>query len=225
MIVFLEDNKSIRELVLYSLKKTDFNAIGFGVVDEFEKFVLENNVSLILLDIMLPEKDGLKILEELKGNPKTHDIPVIMVTAKSQEYDKLIGLDNGADDYITKPFSVLELISRIKAVLRRTKKESSLEYANIKIFDKLHLVKVNDEKINLTLKEYDLLKKLMENKTMVMSRDMLLNSIWGYDFDGETRTVDVHIRSLRSKLKGAGNLITTVRGVGYVFGGLNAKED
>ncbi len=225
MIVFLEDDKSIRELVIYALEKSEFNAIGFENVSEFEHFVFNNPVSLILLDIMLPEKDGIDILKDLKQHTKTFDIPVIMLTAKDQEYYKLIGLDNGADDYITKPFSVMELIARIKAVLRRTNYSQHLEYANIKIYDSKHLVTVDDEPIDLTLKEYMLLKTLIKNKNNVLSRNQLLNDIWGYHFDGETRTVDVHIRTMRIKLKSAGKFIKTIRGVGYTIGGYNEKKD
>ncbi len=225
MIVFLEDDESIRELVLYALEKAKLDAIAFATVSEFEDYIYVNQADIILLDIMLPKKSGLEILKELKRHSKTHDIPVIMLTAKSQEYDKLIGLDGGADDYITKPFSVMELISRINAVLRRYKKTSTLQYANVKIYDDKHLVTVDDRGVTLTLKEYELLKLLLQNKNIVMSRNALLNSVWGYNFDGETRTVDVHIRSLRTKLKSASQLIKTVRGVGYVIGGGNDAEE
>ncbi len=225
MIVFLEDDKSIRELVIYALEKAEFNAIGFESYSEFKDFIVTNPISLILLDIMLPEKDGIDILKELKQNTKTFDIPVIMLTAKDQEYYKLIGLDSGADDYITKPFSVMELISRIKAVLRRTNNIEHLEYANIKMYDSKHLVTVDDETIDLTLKEYELLKILIKNKNNVLSRDQLLNDVWGYNFNGETRTVDVHIRTIRIKLKSAGKWIRTIRGVGYALGGYDEKKD
>ncbi len=225
MIVLLEDDKSIRELVIYALEKTGLEAIGIEKVSDFEKYIAENEVSLILLDIMLPEKDGLDILKELKSNAKTFDIPVIMLTAKDQEYYKLIGLDGGADDYITKPFSVMELISRIKVVLRRTNKVDNLEYANIQLLDSHHIVKVDGEPIDLTLKEYELLKMFIKNKNIVLSRDVILNNIWGYEFDGETRTVDVHVRSLRVKLKQAGKLIRTIRGLGYALGENDAKKN
>ena len=172
------------------------------------------------MDIMLPGEDGISLLKRLKNSSKTRDIPVIMVTAKGAEYDKVKGLDLGADDYVTKPFGMMELVSRIKAVLRRSgaakkKAEDIIVSGNLEINTKKHEVKADGEVIGLTLKEYELLKRLMENPNIVMTRDSLLEEIWGYDFDGETRTVDVHIRTLRQKLGKCGERVETVRGVGY----------
>ena len=181
---------------------------------------------LVLLDIMLPGEDGLSILKKLKSSSKTKQIPVIMVTAKGAEYDVVKGLDAGADDYVTKPFGIMELVSRIKAVLRRTKTEQSLdvyEVENLKMDLKKHKVKVDGETVVLTLKEFELLKRLMMHQNMVLTRDRLLEEVWGYEFAGETRTLDVHIRSLRQKLGTAGELIQTVRGVGYQIGGLHEE--
>lgn len=176
---------------------------------------------LILLDIMLPGEDGLAILRKLKNSSKTKDIPVIMVTAKGTEYDKVIGLDSGADDYVTKPFGMMELVSRIKAVLRRsgqTADKADLEVDGVKMNVKKHEVTVDGQAVTLTLKEYELLERLMRNRNIVLTRDQLLEDIWGYDFDGETRTVDVHVRTLRHKLGEKGAIIETVRGVGYRIG-------
>ena len=172
------------------------------------------------MDIMLPGEDGISLLKRLKNSSKTRDIPVIMVTAKGAEYDKVKGLDLGADDYVTKPFGMMELVSRIKAVLRRSgaakkKAEDIIVSGSLEINTKKHEVKADGEVVGLTLKEYELLKRLMENPNIVMTRDSLLEEIWGYDFDGETRTVDVHIRTLRQKLGKCGERVETVRGVGY----------
>ena len=174
-----------------------------------------------MLDIMLPGEDGMKILRKLKTTPRTKNIPVIMVTAKGAEYDKVMGLDSGADDFVTKPFGMMELIARIKAVLRRSQKstESEIYTAGTLMLDvKKHEVNVDGRKVSLTLKEFELLKRLMTNRNIVLTRDTLLEEIWGYDFDGETRTVDVHVRTLRQKLGPEGNRIETVRGVGYRMG-------
>ena len=186
-------------------------------------FLQENRPDLILLDIMLPGEDGLEILSRLKASEVTKEIPVIMVTAKGAEYDKVMGLDCGADDYITKPFGMMEFIARVRAVLRRAGKEEKendvLETGDLQIQVKQHQVLAKGEKVTLTLKEFELLKFLMENKGIVLTRDRLLGHVWGYDFDGETRTVDVHVRTLRQKLGECGELIETVRGVGYRIGG------
>ena len=179
-----------------------------------------------MLDIMLPGEDGIEILKKLRNNAKTKNIPVIMVTAKGSEYDKVVGLDTGADDYITKPFGMMELVSRIKAVLRRTtreKEETKYQIGNLVIDVEKHKVKVDGKSVTLTLKEFELLEKLMKNRHIVLTRDRLLEEIWGYDFSGETRTVDVHVRTLRQKLGDAGELIETVRGVGYRIGGDNEE--
>lgn len=218
MIFCVEDDRNIRELVVYTLSSTGMEAEGFEDGEVFFKALAERLPELILLDIMLPGEDGMAILKKLKNNKKTKDIPVIMVTAKGTEYDKVSGLDAGADDYVTKPFGMMELVSRIKAVLRRTKKKEEIEVLKagpIVLNEKKQEVLVDGAHVSLTLKEYEMLKRLMHNKGIVLTRDRLLEEIWGYDFDGETRTVDVHIRTLRQKLGKAGEEIETVRGVGY----------
>ena len=199
---------------------TRFKARGFEDGREFLEALALETPELVLMDIMLPGDDGLELLKKLKASPKTREIPVIMVTAKGAEYDKVKGLDLGADDYVTKPFGMMELVSRIKAVLRRTRKDAQepqdiIAVGEIEINTKKHEVTAAGEVVNLTLKEYELLKRLMKNPNIVMTRDCLLEDIWGYDFDGETRTVDVHVRTLRQKLGPCGEKIETVRGVGY----------
>lgn len=197
-------------------------ACGFPDGTAFMKALAFETPELVLLDIMLPGDDGISLLKKLKSSAKTKDIPVIMVTAKGAEYDKVIGLDSGADDYVTKPFGMMELISRVKAVLRRTKREeksTQYELRNLVLDQKKHEVRVDGSPVTLTLKEFELLELLIRNRNIVLSRDRLLEEVWGYDFDGETRTIDVHIRTLRQKLKTAGDLIETVRGVGYRMGG------
>ncbi len=220
MIYCIEDDRNIRELVVYTLQSTGVSAVGFEDGKQFFKSLSEETPELILLDIMLPGEDGITILRKLKSSPDTKDIPVIMVTAKGSEYDKVKGLDLGADDYVTKPFGMMELVSRIKAVLRRSGKSdkedsSELSVDGIVMNIKKHQVTAAGENVTLTFKEYELLKRLMQHPGMVMTRDALLEDIWGYDFDGETRTVDVHIRTLRQKLGSCGEQIKTVRGVGY----------
>jgi len=220
MIFCVEDDSNIRELVVYTLETTGFQARGFEEGKSFLEALALETPDLILMDIMLPGEDGISLLKRLKNSSKTRDIPVIMVTAKGAEYDKVKGLDLGADDYVTKPFGMMELVSRIKAVLRRSgaakkKAEDIIVSGNLEINTKKHEVKADGEVIGLTLKEYELLKRLMENPNIVMTRDSLLEEIWGYDFDGETRTVDVHIRTLRQKLEKCGERVETVRGVGY----------
>ena len=220
MIFCVEDDSNIRELVVYTLETTGFKARGFEDGREFLEALALETPELVLMDIMLPGDDGLELLKKLKASPKTREIPVIMVTAKGAEYDKVKGLDLGADDYVTKPFGMMELVSRIKAVLRRTRKDAQepqdiIAVGEIEINTKKHEVTAAGEVGNLTLKEYELLKRLMKNPNIVMTRDCLLEDIWGYDFDGETRTVDVHVRTLRQKLGPCGEKIETVRGVGY----------
>ena len=220
MIFCVEDDSNIRELVVYTLETTGFQARGFEEGKSFLEALALETPDLILMDIMLPGEDGISLLKRLKNSSKTRDIPVIMVTAKGAEYDKVKGLDLGADDYVTKPFGMMELVSRIKAVLRRSgaakkKAEDIIVSGSLEINTKKHEVKADGEVIGLTLKEYELLKRLMENPNIVMTRDSLLEEIWGYDFDGETRTVDVHIRTLRQKLGKWGERVETVRGVGY----------
>lgn len=221
MIYLLEDDNSIRKLVSYTLNNNGMEAVDFALPSEFWAAVKNLVPDLILLDIMLPEEDGLSILSKLRSNPKTAKTPVIMLTAKSSEFDKVIGLDNGADDYIAKPFGMMELISRIKAVLRRSDKQiGCMEYRVGKIYvcPSKHIVKVDDLTVGLSLKEFNLLCLLVEKNGCVVTRDEILNTVWGYSFDGENRTVDVHIRKLRQKLGEAGNCIETVKGVGYKIG-------
>lgn len=226
MIYCVEDDSNIRELVVYTLESTGMKARGFEDGRKFTEALAFETPELVLLDIMLPGEDGIEILKKLRNSAKTKDIPVIMVTAKGSEYDKVIGLDTGADDYITKPFGMMELVSRIKAVLRRTireKTDTKYRVGNLSIDMEKHKVKVDGETVTLTLKEFELLEKLMKNRHIVLTRDRLLEEIWGYDFTGETRTVDVHVRTLRQKLGTAGELIETVRGVGYRIGGDNEE--
>lgn len=221
MIYCVEDERNIRELLVYTLETTGFEAIGIQEGKELFRCLEKELPDLILLDIMLPGQDGYSILEKLKKDPKTRDIPVIMVTAKEAEYDKVRGLDSGADDYITKPFGMMEFISRVKAVLRRSKKQMKdtlLSRGNLSIDVERHQVLDGERQVELTYKEFEMLRYLMENQGIVLTRDKLLEHIWGYDFDGETRTVDVHIRTLRQKLEGSGALIETIRGVGYRIG-------
>ena len=227
MIFCVEDDSNIRELVVYTLETTGFQARGFEEGKSFLEALALETPDLILMDIMLPGEDGISLLKRLKNSSKTRDIPVIMVTAKGAEYDKVKGLDLGADDYVTKPFGMMELVSRIKAVLRRSgaakkKAEDIIVSGNLEINTKKHEVKADGEVIGLTLKEYELLKRLMENPNIVMTRDSLLEEIWGYDFDGETRTVDVHIRRLREKIEthpSDPKYVYTKWGVGYYFKG------
>lgn len=222
MIYCVEDDDNIRELVIYTLETTGLKARGFADGSAFMEALAFDTPELILLDIMLPGDDGLELLKKLKSSPKTKEIPVIMVTAKGSEYDKVVGLDSGADDYVTKPFGMMELVSRIRAVLRRSGKvedRMDMETAGVHVDVKKHEVTVDGREISLTLKEFELLEKLMRNQGIVLTRDQLLTEIWGYDFDGETRTVDVHIRTLRQKLGEKGEIIQTVRGVGYRVGG------
>lgn len=217
MIYLVEDDESIRELVIYTLKSQGFDAIGFPRPSLFWKALEQETPALVLLDIMLPEEDGISILKKLRMRPDTRKLPIIMLTAKQSEYDTVIGLDSGADDYIPKPFRMMELISRIRALLRRTEDTGREEYqaGSLYVCPSRHLVTVNKEPVSLTLKEYELLCLLLKNSGTVLTRTQLLNQIWGYDFDGESRTVDVHIRTLRQKLGDAGDLVETVRGVGY----------
>ncbi|MCR5623703.1 MAG: response regulator transcription factor [Lachnospiraceae bacterium] len=217
MIYCVEDDNSIRNLMIYTLKASGFEAEGFESDESFWVAVKEKTPELIILDVMLPGEDGLTILNKLRSVPVTAEIPVIMATAKGSEYDKVIGLDSGADDYLAKPFGMMEMVSRIKAVLRRTGKKVSqtLKFGIITLDEGKHTVYVNERLVVLTLKEYDLLKLFMENPGRVFTREVILTKVWGINFVGETRTVDVHIGTLRTKLEEAGDLIHTVRGVGY----------
>ncbi|MGN0136411.1 winged helix-turn-helix domain-containing protein [Anaerotignum sp.] len=222
MIYLVEDDNSIRELVAYTLHSAGFQAEGFEKPSAFWHACETKLPDLVLLDLMLPEEDGISILKKLRQAPRTKKLPIILLTAKSSEYDKIMGLDSGADDYVAKPFSMMELLARVKALLRRTEKnEAEVVYCmgSLNINQTRHEVKVDGTEVTLTLKEFELLCLLMENKGRVLTRDQLLNSIWGYGFDGENRTVDVHIRTLRQKLGKCGEYIETVRGVGYKIGG------
>lgn len=217
MIYVVEDDMAIRNLVSYALKEKGYEVKSFedglSIIDE----IRENPCELLLLDLMLPGRDGVSILKEIR---EFSDVPVIILTAKSDEFDRVLGLESGADDYITKPFSILELLSRVKAILRRVKKEDSdhLSYKNLTVNTKKRTVKVDDNLVELTYKEFEMLNLFMNNIGNVITREDFLLKIWGYDYQGETRTVDVHIASLRSKLKDAGKYISTVRNLGYKFG-------
>lgn len=222
MIYLVEDDASIRELVVYALSNSGFEAKGFDTPSAFWQAIAKATPAMVLLDIMLPEEDGLQILKKLRADPRTQRTPVIMLTAKGSEYDKVIGLEAGADDYIPKPFGMMELIARVKALLRRASDApppETYQVGCLTVCPQRHLVEVEGAPVTLTLKEYELLCMLLKNRNMVLTRDRLLNQIWGYSFDGENRTVDVHIRTLRQKLGKAGDLIETVRGVGYKIGG------
>ncbi len=222
MIYLVEDDPSIRKLVSYALKGAGYEVESFESAEEMNAAAGKQNPELYLLDIMLPGKSGLEILSEIRSSSVLRDIPVIMLTAKGTEYDKVLGLDSGADDYISKPFGMMELLSRIKAVLRRAerqKQRDDISWGGISISPSSHTVRVNGSKAELTLKEFNLLLYLMENEGIVLDRDSILNTVWGYSFDGENRTVDVHIRHLREKLGDEGLRIETVKGVGYRFRG------
>ena len=219
MIIYVvEDDTDIRELESYALKNSGYDIVQFDSGKGVFESCLEKQPSMLLLDIMLPGENGMEILHRLKENASTKDIPVIMVTAKGSEYDKVLGLDSGADDYIAKPFGMMEMVSRIKAVLRRCspkKKEHIYSNGCINMNIDAHIVSVNDNKIDLTYKEYEILKLFLSNQGIVFTRDQLLSEIWGVDYFGETRTVDMHIKTLRQKLGESGRTIKTVRNVGY----------
>lgn len=218
MIYLVEDEKNIRDLVVYTLNSAGLETKGFERAGQFWNEIQEIVPDLLLLDIMLPDEDGLSILKKIRNNQALKRLPVIMLTAKGSEYDKVIGLDAGADDYISKPFGMMELISRVKALLRRTlpdKEEADYQIGNLYVSTAKHIVEVDGEQVVLTYKEFELLSYLIDNMDMVLTRDKILSKIWGYNFDGETRTVDVHVRTLRQKLGSAGDVIQTIRGVGY----------
>ena len=223
MINVLEDDESIRELIIYTLNGQKMEAKGFSTPSEFWEAISEKVPSLVLLDIMLPEEDGFSILEKLRAAPATKRLPIIMLTAKGSEYDIVRGLDIGADDYIPKPFRMMELLSRIRALLRRSGANDGRmeEYrvGNLYVNPTRHEVQVDGKDVVLTLKEFELLNLLISRQGIVFTRAQLLDEIWGYGFDGESRTVDVHVRTLRQKLGPAGNYIETVRGIGYKIGG------
>jgi two-component system alkaline phosphatase synthesis response regulator PhoP len=222
MIYLVEDDASLRELVAYTLQNTGFEASGFSCGRDFWAAMKQRLPSLILLDIMLPGEDGLAILKRLRGSPATAKLPIMMLTAKGTEFDRVLGLDLGADDYMPKPFGMMELVARVRNLLRRSGGcDSKNEYnvGGLSVSVPRHTASADGEEIALTLKEFDLLVYLISNAGIVLTRDQILSAVWDYDFDGETRTVDVHIRTLRSKLGSLGGLIQTVRGVGYRIGG------
>ena len=221
MVYILEDDDNIRKLINYSLKSQGFEVQDFALPSAFWTALQTTNPDLLLLDIMLPEEDGISILKKLRSNPKTSTIPVIMLTAKDSEYDVVTGLDSGADDYVTKPFGMMALVSRIKAVLRRYEKSDShkelLEAGGIKIDENQHTVFAGNQQLFLTVKEFDLLVLLIKNRRNVLTREQLLESVWDLSSEIESRTVDVHIRTLRAKLGEYEKNIETIRGVGYKF--------
>ena len=230
LIYCVEDDESIRGLVTYALKGQGYEVRGFSEAAPFYKALEQNLPDLILLDIMLPGEDGIKVLKKLKNHEQTRDIPVIMATAKSSEYDVVKGLDSGADDYMTKPFGIMELLSRIRSVLRRSRGRNAepvesrvINYGKITVIPEQHIVKVDGKEINLTLKEFELLKYLMINKNMVLSRDQIMQVVWEEPFSLESRTIDMHIMSLRQKLGEEGKHVCTVRGIGYRLGRKNKR--
>ncbi|MDR0642178.1 MAG: response regulator transcription factor [Treponema sp.] len=218
LVYLVEDDASIRELVIYTLQNTGFEARGFSGGEEFWQGLRERLPSLVILDIMLPGEDGLAILKRLRSHEPTRRLPIMMLTAKGAEYDKVLGLDSGADDYMAKPAGMMELVARVKSLLRRTETQAERdEYRTGGLYVNIprHLVMVNGEEVSLTLKEFDLLVYLISNSGIVLSRERILQAVWGYALALETRTVDTHILTLRTKLKSCGTLIETVRGVGY----------
>ena len=223
MIYFVEDDNSIRKLVLYSLTSAGLEAEGFAHPGEFWTAMDRQLPQVVLLDIMLPEEDGISILKKLRSDSRTRRIQVILLTAKGSEYDKVVGLDAGADDYVSKPFGMMELMARVRSALRRAGQDAAAPPTYtldpLMVDPGRHLVQVNGENVALTLKEFQVLCLLLEHRDTVFTRDQLLNAIWGYDFDGASRTVDVHIRTLRQKLGEAGSCIQTIRGIGYKIGG------
>lgn len=222
MIWCVDDDNTIRDIEVYTLTQTGFEAKGFADGISMLEALKTEKPELIVLDIMLPGKDGVEVLKEIRQSPETRKIPVIMATAKGTEMDKIQGLDTGADDYLVKPFGVMEMVSRIKAVLRRCEsdeKEEVLTVGEITLSDKEHLVTVNGKKVALTFKEFEILKLFMQSPGIVFSRDKLLSEVWGVDYLGESRTVDMHIKTLRQKLGDVGSRIETVIGVGYKMEG------
>jgi two-component system alkaline phosphatase synthesis response regulator PhoP len=218
MIFCVEDDHSIRELMIYALNSAGYAAKGFPDGKSMFRAIKDEMPSLIMLDIMLPDEDGIQILKRLRSGEKTSEIPVILATAKGTEYDKVIGLDSGADDYLSKPFGMMEMVSRVKAVLRRCERKErhkKLSHGDITMNISEHNVYAGGKQVILTLKEFEILKELMRDPGIVFTRETLLQKIWGLDFMGESRTVDVHIGTLRTKLGDYGNYIKTVRGVGY----------
>ena len=222
MIYLLEDDESIRKLVVYALQSQGFEAEGFETPTDFRRAMAERLPDLILLDIMLPEEDGVTILKKLRRDAATSDLPIIMLTAKSSEYDRVQGLDSGADDYISKPFGIMELVARVRALLRRSEKkrqEKEFCFEFLYVCPEKHIVSVDGAEVTLTYKEFQLLRLFVENCGTVLTREVLLDRVWDLGAERENRTLDVHIRSLRAKLGRAGNYIQTVRNVGYRFTG------
>ena len=227
MIYLVEDDDNIRELVVYALTSTGMAAEGFALPLDFWEAVRRQTPSLVLLDIMLPEEDGYKVLAKIRGRSDTRALPVIFLTAKGTEADKISGLDVGADDYVAKPFSMLELIARIKALLRRAdghREEKEYRIGDLYVNPSRHIVTADGEEVTLTFKEFELLYLLASHRGRVVSREDILRKVWDTEFYGESRTVDVHVRTLRSKLGPCGNLIETVRGIGYKIGGGENEE-
>lgn len=222
MIYLLEDEASIQKLVVYTLTSAGLPTAGFGVAADFWKALEKEIPRLVLLDIMLPDEDGLEVLKKLRSTSRTEKLPVMMLTARDTEYDKVVGLDLGADDYLPKPFGMMELIARVKSLLRRseTDQKAPEEFRLGTLFVSLprHIATLSDVPLALTPKEFDVLVHLLRNPGIVLTRDQIMSGVWGYDFDGESRTVDVHIRTLRAKLADCPDLIETVRGVGYRMG-------
>lgn len=218
MIYIVEDDRNIQEIELFALKNSGYQAAGFETAKEFYKALNEKLPELILLDIMLPDEDGLSILKRLRTRADTQKIPVILVTAKTSEIDKVKGLDGGADDYIAKPFGVMEMIARVKALLRRSggMEENMLTCGNVTLDGEKRMVYVDGKTIELTYKEFELLKLLMKNHGIVISRDVIMERVWDSSFEGESRTIDVHVRTLRQKLGDGGTIIKTIRNVGYM---------
>jgi len=220
LIYIVEDDKNIREIEAIALKNSGYEVEEFELAAEFYKALEKKEPDLLLLDIMLPDADGLTIVKEIRKDPHRRSLPVILVTAKGTELDKVRGLDNGADDYLTKPFGIMELISRVKALLRRTSKEQQervIVIGAVCLDDEKHQVTADNKKCELTYKEYELLKLLMNHAGIVTSREDILEKVWGTDFEGESRTLDMHIKTLRQKLGASGSMIKTVRNVGYMF--------
>ena len=219
LVYIAEDDIDIREMEVYALRSAGFSVDAFPEGTSLLAALGKRIPDLVLLDIMMPGRDGLSILKELRADPETQAIPIVMVTAKTSEADTVKGLDSGADDYLTKPFGIMELVSRCKALLRRSRRRTSmLAFEPIELDDDRHRVTVNGQETELTFKEYGLLKYLLENRGAPVTRDQLMQAVWGFAFTGETRTVDMHIKTLRKKLGEAGNLIETVRNVGYRIG-------
>lgn len=220
MIYLVEDDENIRELVVYTLNRSDIPAKGFARPSELYAAIEEEIPRLVILDIMLPEEDGLSVLRKLRERQETKKLPIMMLSAKASEFDKVMGLDSGADDYVTKPFGMMELVARVRVQLRRTEEQAQRnEYVigRLSLYPEMHRVLVDGRDVQLTKKEYDILSLLVTNGETVVTRERLLSQVWGYAFEGESRTVDVHIRTLRQKLGEAGRYIETIRGVGYRF--------